>query len=67
MCELFTGMVTFPGDSNNDMLKFIQNMKGPLPHKLLKKHIKSYLNMGREPNFTDDFKFKFQTVVSVKE
>ena len=63
LCELFTGNVTFPGVSNNDMLRVIQNLKGPIPHKMIKRHIKSYLTMGREPMFTDDFKFKFQAVV----
>ena len=63
LCELFTGSVTFPGVSNNDMLRVIQNLKGPMPHRMIKKHIKSYLSMGREPMYTDDFKFKFQAIV----
>ena len=45
------------------MLRYIQDMKGPFPHKLLKKHIKSYITMGRDPYFTDDLKFKLQTIV----
>ena len=45
------------------MLRVIQNLKGPIPHKMVKRHIKSYLTMGREPMFTDDFKFKFQAMV----
>ena len=63
LCELFTGSVTFPGVSNNDMLRVIQNLKGPMPHRMIKKHIKSYMTMGREPMYTDDFKFKFQAIV----
>ena len=63
LCELFTGEVTFPGNSNNDMLKYIQSMKGHIPHKLIKNHIKSYIEMGREPYFTDDYKFKYPTLV----
>lgn len=64
LCELFTGNVTFPGVSNNDMLRCIQNIKGPMPHHMVKKHIKSYIEMGREPMYTEDFKFKYYAMVS---
>ena len=63
LCELFTGAVTFPGVSNNDMWRVIQNMKGHMPHKMVKRHIKSYQNMNREPMFTEDFKFRFEALV----
>ena len=63
LCELFTGAVTFPGVSNNDMLRVIQKVEGHMPHKMVKRHIKSYQNMNREPMFTEDFKFRFEALV----
>lgn len=35
--ELFTGRILFPGKSNNEMLKLMQEVKGPLPRKMVKK------------------------------
>ena len=63
LCELFTGQVTFPGTTNNDMLRLIQDMKGPVPHRMVKSHITSYAAMSREAMFTEDFKFKYQMIV----
>lgn len=36
--ELFTGRVMFPGSNNNDMLKKIMEVKGPLGNKMLRRH-----------------------------
>ena len=67
LCELFTGKVTFPGTTNNDMLRLIQDMKGPVPHRMVKSHITSYAAMSREAMFTEDFKFKYQMIVRGSE
>ncbi|KAK8790888.1 hypothetical protein WA158_005519 [Blastocystis sp. Blastoise] len=57
--ELFTGKPVFPGESNNDMLKYIQDYMGSFPHKILRKHISSYQLMGKEPFFTNDYEFNY--------
>ena len=35
--ELFTGNISFPGRSNNHMLKLMLELKGPVPKKLLRR------------------------------
>ncbi|KAJ3356971.1 U4/U6 small nuclear ribonucleoprotein prp4 [Entophlyctis luteolus] len=35
--ELYTGKILFPGRSNNQMLRFMQEVKGPFPKKMLRK------------------------------
>ncbi|KAI3453012.1 hypothetical protein Pfo_009675 [Paulownia fortunei] len=35
--ELYTGKVLFPGLTNNDMLRFHMELKGPFPKKMLRK------------------------------
>ena len=35
--ELFTGRILFPGRTNNEMLKYFMEVKGPFPKKLLKR------------------------------
>lgn len=39
LCELFTGKILFPGKSNNDMLRLYMELKGKIPHKLIKSGI----------------------------
>ena len=34
--ELYTGKIMFQGVSNNQMLKLIQEIKGKMPHKLIR-------------------------------
>lgn len=46
------------------MLRIIQDIKGPIPHRMVRAHIQSYANMSREAMFTDDYKFKYQVLVS---
>merc|ERR1712232_221194 len=36
ICELFTGKILFPGKSNNDMLRCYMDLKGKIPHKIIK-------------------------------
>jgi serine/threonine-protein kinase PRP4 len=35
--ELFTGRVAFPGRTNNEMLALFQDLKGPLPKKMVRR------------------------------
>jgi serine/threonine-protein kinase PRP4 len=56
--ELFTGHVMFPGRSNNEMLRFMQAVKGRFPNKVLRTHLRSYESMGQEAHFDQDLKFK---------
>jgi len=49
--ELFTGKIMFQGRSNNHMLKLMQEVKGKLPHKMIKKGL-----LG-ETFFDEDGKF----------
>jgi len=35
--ELYTGKIAFPGKHNNAMLKLFQDMKGPIPSKMVRK------------------------------
>lgn len=37
--ELFTGAILFPGQTNNQMLKLMMDVKGPFPKKMLKKGV----------------------------
>jgi len=34
--EIFTGKILFPGKSNNDMLRHFMELRGKLPHKMIK-------------------------------
>ena len=35
--ELYTGKIMFPGQSNNHMLKLFMDLKGKIPHKIVRK------------------------------
>ncbi|CAD5225777.1 unnamed protein product [Bursaphelenchus okinawaensis] len=37
--EVYTGRIMFPGKSNNQMLKYMMDMKGKLPNKVIRKAI----------------------------
>jgi len=51
LAELYTGKITFPGTSNNEMLKLHMDLKGQFPKKMLKKA------MFSEQHFASDGKF----------
>lgn len=52
--ELFTGQVVFPGRSNNDMLSRFMNTLGPFSHRMMKRHIQSYITkFNRVPHFEE--------------
>lgn len=35
--EVYTGKIMFPGKSNNQMLKFMMDLKGKFPNKVIRK------------------------------
>jgi len=53
MYELFTGRILFPGKTNNDMLRLMMEVKGKLPHKMIKS------GMFWKQHFDDNLDFKF--------
>ncbi|EKU23242.1 hypothetical protein NGA_0680100 [Nannochloropsis gaditana CCMP526] len=56
--ELFTGRVTLPGSSNNEMLRLIMELKGALPQKLVRRHRLAYEQLKLEPMFESDGRFR---------
>jgi serine/threonine-protein kinase PRP4 len=56
--ELFTGHVMFPGRTNNEMLRLMMAVKGRVPNKLVKTHLRSYEIMNMEAHFDQDLRFK---------
>lgn len=54
--ELYTGKVLFPGSSNNMMLKLMMDLKGKIPHKVLKK------GAFIDKHFDEKLDFVFQDV-----
>jgi len=61
--ELFTGKIQFMGQSNNQMLKLIQEVKGKMPNKLIRKGFFSELHF--DPDY--DFLYKEKDKVSQRE
>mmetsp|Transcript_109818 Transcript_109818/g.309651 ORF Transcript_109818/g.309651 Transcript_109818/m.309651 type:complete len:631 (+) Transcript_109818:111-2003(+) len=61
--ELFTGKILFPGRSNNDMLRLFMEIKGKMPHKMIKSGTCMSPNGRGEPlwkqHFDDNLDFKF--------
>jgi len=52
--ELFTGKILFPGRINNDMLRLFMEIKGKLPHKMIKS------GQLWKQHFDDNLDFKYQ-------
>ncbi|KAI9308164.1 kinase-like domain-containing protein [Cunninghamella echinulata] len=48
--ELFTGKILFPGRSNNQMLKYMMEIKGKFPNKMLRKA--QFTSQHYDENFT---------------
>jgi serine/threonine-protein kinase PRP4 len=61
--ELYTGKIMFQGVSNNQMLKLIQEIKGKMPHKLIRKGFFSELHFDPD----NDFVYKEKDKVSGRE
>lgn len=54
--ELYTGKILFPGTSNNEMLKFMMDLKGKMPHKVIRK------GMFKDNHFDGNYNFLYQEV-----
>merc|ERR1719263_1048111 len=61
--ELYTGRIMFMGNSNNSMLKLIQEVKGKMPHKLIRKGVFAELHF--DPDY--DFLYKERDKVTGRE
>jgi len=57
--ELFTGKILFQGKSNNDMIRLYMEVKGKLPHKMIKSG-----SLWKQ-HFNEDLDFRFQDVDKV--
>nr|XP_043627321.1 serine/threonine-protein kinase prpf4B-like isoform X2 [Erigeron canadensis] len=49
--ELYTGKVLFPGGTNNEMLRFQMELKGPFPRRMLRKGAFTELHFDQDLNF----------------
>lgn len=52
--ELFTGKILFPGRTNNDMLRLFMELKGKIPHKMIKS------GQLWKQHFDDNLDFKYK-------
>ncbi|KAK3086027.1 hypothetical protein FSP39_012364 [Pinctada imbricata] len=57
--ELYTGKILFPGQSNNEMLKYMMDIKGRFPNKIIRK------GMFREQHFDNNYNFLYHEVDKV--
>lgn len=57
--ELYTGKILFPGQSNNEMLKFMMDLKGKFPNKIIRK------GMFRDQHFDGNYNFLYHEVDKV--
>jgi serine/threonine-protein kinase PRP4 len=54
LCELFIGKILFPGRTNNDMIRLFMEVKGKIPHKIIKS------GQNWKQHFDDNLDFKYQ-------
>jgi serine/threonine-protein kinase PRP4 len=52
--------VAFPGKNNNDMLRLMMDVKGPVPVKMVRRHRTAYEKLATEPFFDPDGRFRQQ-------
>lgn len=57
--ELYTGKILFPGSSNNEMLKFMMDVKGKMPNKMIRK------GMFKDQHFDANYNFLYHEVDKV--
>jgi serine/threonine-protein kinase PRP4 len=56
--EMFTGKIAFPGQTNNEMLKYFMEVKGRIPPKLIRRHRTVYIEKFlMEPHFDEELRF----------
>lgn len=54
--ELYTGKILFPGRSNNHMLLLMMEVKGKLPHRMIKKASLGAMHFDENNNFLSEEK-----------
>jgi len=59
--ELYTGKIMFPGKTNNDMLKLMQDMRGKIPNKVVRK------GQFKDNHFDNNMNFLHMEVDKVTE
>lgn len=59
--ELYTGKIAFPGKTNNEMLKYMMEVKGKLPNKMIRK------GMFRNQHFDENCNFLYVEVDKVTQ
>lgn len=59
--ELYTGKILFPGTSNNEMLKFMMDVKGKMPHKVIRK------GMFKDNHFDSNYNFMYMEVDKITQ
>ena len=59
--ELYTGRILFPGQSNNDMLKHMMDLKGKMPNKMIRK------GMFKDMHFDSAYNFMYHEVDKVTQ
>ena len=57
--ELYTGKILFAGQSNNEMLKFMMDVKGKMPNRMVRK------GMFKEQHFDSNYNFLYHEVDKV--
>ncbi|KII63462.1 Serine/threonine-protein kinase PRP4 [Thelohanellus kitauei] len=49
--ELYTGQILFPGNTNNHMIKLFMDLKGKIPHKIIRKSAFKDRHFDQDLNF----------------
>ena len=58
--ELYTGAPLFPGDDNNDMLWRFQALRGRLPHRMIRHHLRAAETLGIPAHFDGGPELRFR-------
>ena len=59
--ELYTGKILFAGQSNNEMLKFMMDVKGKIPNKMIRK------GFFKDQHFDPGYNFLYHEVDKVTQ
>jgi len=57
--EVYTGRIMFPGKSNNQMLKYIMDLRGKLPNKVIRR------SLFKDQHFDQNYNFLYHEVDKV--
>lgn len=64
--ELYTGQPLFAGVDENDMMWRMQMLRGPLPHRLIRAHLRQVEAFGFDAHFDSDLHFVQHVVDPVR-